>query len=181
MEKPTLWIILGTIFIIFLGTAMHFAYSSTGWLLFGLVAPVNESPWEHLKLSFWPAILFLIFEYFFMYKKYKPHNFHLGRTVGILLMPAIILIIFYSYTAFTPDHESILAVDISSFIVAIIIGQLVSLKFYRSKLFSEKANKYSILALIVWAAILLIFTFYPPHLLPFQDPKDLTYGIFRIP
>jgi hypothetical protein len=180
MEKYTLWIILGIIFIGLIGPVLHFAYSTTPSLLIALFAPINESPWEHLKLTFWPAMLFLIFEYFFLYRKHKPSNFNLGRTIGILLMPLVIIIFFYTYTAFTPGHESILGIDILSFYIGVIVGQAVSWKFYKSKPFSEKINKFISLALIAMAIIFIIFTFYPPHLLPFQDPNDFTYGVFKL-
>jgi hypothetical protein len=34
---------------------LHFAFGWSGrWLPLALVAPVNESVWEHLKMAYWP-------------------------------------------------------------------------------------------------------------------------------
>jgi Family of unknown function (DUF6512) len=175
MEKITKWIIIGIIFTCLVGSILHFGYSLTGWLPIGLFAPVNESPWEHLKLSFWPIMLILIFEYFFLYRKEQPNNSGLARTVGILLMPVIILGVFYLYTSILGTE--ILIVDILTFYAAVIIGQLVSLRIYHMKPISVKINKFAPIALLAFAAILIIFTFFPPHLPPFYDHNIGGYGI----
>jgi hypothetical protein len=175
MEKITKWMIIGTIFTSLVGSALHFAYSISGWLPIALIAPVNESPWEHLKLSFWPIMLILIFEYIFLYRKEKPNNSGLARTVGILLMPVIILGIFYIYSSIIGTE--ILLVDILTFFVAIIIGQFVSLRIYQMKPFSKNLNKYAPIALLAFAAILIIFTFFPPHIPMFYDHNIGGYGI----
>lgn len=59
------------------------------------------------------------------------NNFLFAKTVGIYLIPFIIVVIFYSYT--TILGESILAIDILSFIIAVIIGQLASYRLLTSK------------------------------------------------
>ncbi|MDD1776947.1 MAG: DUF6512 family protein, partial [Candidatus Helarchaeota archaeon] len=114
-------------------------------------------------------------EYFFVYRKEKPNNFALARTVGILLMPAIILGIFYLYSSILGTE--ILIVDILTFYAAVIIGQLVSLRIYHMKAISVKINKYVPIALLAFAAILIIFTFFPPHLPLFYDHNIGGYGI----
>ncbi len=46
------------LFVIVLGTLMHFMYNWSGKHPFaGLIAPVNESVWEHMKLLFFPMLL----------------------------------------------------------------------------------------------------------------------------
>ena len=175
MEKITKWIIIGIIFTSLVGSALHFAYDLTGWLPLAFFAPVNESPWEHLKLSFWPIMLILIFEYIFLYRKEKPNNSGLARTIGILLMPPIILGIFYLYSSILGTE--ILLVDILTFYAAVTIGQLVSLRIYHMKPLSMNLNKYAPIVLLAFAAILIIFTFFPPHLPPFYDYNIGGYGI----
>ena len=47
--------IFSTIFVMILGTLLHFTYEwSGGNLLVASFSAVNESTWEHLKLLFYP-------------------------------------------------------------------------------------------------------------------------------
>ena len=43
--------------VVLLGTLWHFAYAISGDAYFvGLIAPVNESVWEHLKIVYLPIL-----------------------------------------------------------------------------------------------------------------------------
>ena len=65
--------IIAFIIIGLLGTLGHFLYDWSGEnKLIGYFFSVNESTWEHLKLLFFPTIIFSVFEYFFM--KDRPEN-----------------------------------------------------------------------------------------------------------
>ena len=62
--------LVGIIFTSLLGTLSHFLYEWTGYnTIIGTVTPVNESIWEHLKLLFFPVVLFSVYEYFARGKK----------------------------------------------------------------------------------------------------------------
>lgn len=90
-------------------------------------------------------------------------------------MPAVIVVIFYSYTAFTGD--SILAVDLSSFVIAIIIGQFVSYRLWLSLRLPQAFNWLGLAMLITAVLLFAIFTFYPPEVGLFQEPVTGGYGI----
>ena len=88
----------GIVFIIVFGSMLHFAFEwSGGQAIVGVFSAVNESVWEHLKLGFWPAIAFALIE--LKYLKKSTRNFMFAKTVGIYLIPIVIVVIFYSYTA----------------------------------------------------------------------------------
>ena len=51
-------IFYGILFISLLGCILHSVYDLSGKLIIiGLIAPINESIWEHLKLAFFPTII----------------------------------------------------------------------------------------------------------------------------
>jgi peptidoglycan/LPS O-acetylase OafA/YrhL len=51
----------GAIFVMIVGTLSHFLYEWSGYNpLVGLFTPVNESTWEHMKLLFFPMLLFAL-------------------------------------------------------------------------------------------------------------------------
>lgn len=54
--------VIGVIFVTLAGTLSHFLYGWSGKnALVGLFAPVNESVWEHMKLLFFPMLLYGLF------------------------------------------------------------------------------------------------------------------------
>ena len=64
------WQFVGFLFTVGVGTLLHFVYEWSGKMV--LVAPfsnVNESTWEHMKLLFYPALLFAVIESFFFKDK----------------------------------------------------------------------------------------------------------------
>lgn len=166
--------LIGIIFIIIFGSVLHFTFEwSGGQAVVGIFSAVNESVWEHLKLGFWPAVLFALVE--FKYLRNETSNFLFAKTFGIYLIPAIIVVIFYSYTAVL--GESILVVDILSFVVAVVVGQLVSYRLLTGKTLPYNLDLFSLIALILLGLSFVIFTFSPPQFGLFQDPITGGYGL----
>lgn len=168
--------LVGIVFIIIFGSILHFTFEwSGGQAVVGVFSAVNESVWEHLKLGFWPAIMFALVE--FKYLKKETNNFLFAKTVGIYLIPITIVVIFYSYTAVL--GESILVIDILSFVIAVVVGQLVSYRLLTGKTLSYNLDMISLIALILLGLAFVIFTFYPPQFGLFQDPITGGYGLGR--
>jgi hypothetical protein len=166
--------VVGAVFIIILGSALHFTFELSGDNpLVGAFSAVNESVWEHLKLVFWPALLFMLIEYKPL--KEKTNNFALAKTAAVYLAVVIIPIVFYSYTAIT--GKSIFLIDISTFVVAVIIGQISSYKLLKHERLPDNLNRISLVLLILLGTAFVLSTFCPPHLPPFQDPVTGKYGI----
>jgi len=174
------WEMWGILFIMLLGSLLHFTFDLSGsWKPLGIISAVNESVWEHLKLVFWPAVFWMVIEYYFVYRNNKDNypNFLLAKAIGAYLMPVVIVIIFYSYTIFT--GESILAVDLSSFVIAVIIGQFVSYRLLRDLKSSRVYNWLGLAMLVVAIILFAMFTFFPPEVGLFRDPPTGGYGIIQ--
>ncbi len=163
--------IFNTLLIIILGTILHFTYNlSSKNKIVGLFSSVNESTWEHLKLIFYPTLLTIIIGYFITKNYIK--NYVYSKCQGLLLSIVFIPIFYYTYTGILGINIMIL--DISSFIIATILGQYYSYK----KMNTNNCKNYeSIQILIGLLLCFTIFTFYPPHINLFKDPKYNTYGI----
>jgi len=59
-----LWESAGIILIVVLGSVLHFAFEwSRRWTPVAMIAAVNESVWEYLKLGFWLALAYAILGY----------------------------------------------------------------------------------------------------------------------
>jgi len=102
-------------------------------------------------------------------------NFVLAKTVGVYLATITIPIVFYSYTAVT--GKSIFLIDISTFVVAVIIGQISSYKLLTHKKLSEYFDRISLVLLVMLGIAFVLFTLYPPQLPVFRDPVTGKYGI----
>jgi hypothetical protein len=166
--------LIGMVFIIFLGSALHFTFALSGnQPIVGSFSAVNESVWEHLKLAFWPSLLFTVIEYPLLRK--AANNFFTAKAIGVYLMVAIIPLVFYSYTPLS--GESIFAIDISSFVVAVIIGQLLSYKLLTYRQLPRNLNKIAVAAIILLALAFIVFTYYPPQLQIFKDSVTGKYGV----
>jgi len=166
--------LFGMLFSSLLGGLLHFTFEFSGYNpIVGAFSAVNESVWEHLKLGFWPILLFTFIEYRGIKK--QTNNFFLAKTAGAYAIILVIPVIFYSYTSIT--GESIFMIDILSFIIAVIIGQFLSYKILTYKQLPKNSKWVSLIALAILAILFVVFTFYPPHLPPFQDPITGEYGI----
>lgn len=168
------WELGGIIFIVVLGSLLHFAFEWSGnWPPLGAIAAVNESVWEHLKLGFWPALLYAALEYGRFGK--SANNFPFAKTAGIYLIPVTIVVLYYAYTAIL--GHGLLVVDIAIFVVAVIIGQLVSYKLLMASALPARVNRFAPVALVILAILFVLFTFYPPQIPLFRDSVTGGYGI----
>ena len=167
---------IGIVFITLLGSLFHFIFELSGFNpVVGAFSAVNESVWEHLKIGFWPLIIYTAIEYWQIND--KTNNFFLAKTVAAYSILAVIPAIFYGYTSIT--SEPILAIDILSFIIAVIVAQFLSYKILTSKQQPKTTQLISLIALAALAILFIVFTFYPPHIPPFQDPASGEYGIIN--
>ncbi|TFG15701.1 MAG: hypothetical protein EU535_01200 [Promethearchaeota archaeon] len=170
------WEIIGVFFLIIVGSFFHFLFEISNYnIVVAAFAAVNESVWEHLKLAFFPLLIFSIIEYYYI--KELTTNFIIAKAVAGYLMPFFIVIIFYSYTAVLGDN--LLIFDVLSFIIAVFVGQLISYKILILPVSSKSLTIISWIAIIMLAIIFVLFTYFPPELPIFQDSTNGQYGIVR--
>ncbi|MDF2880331.1 MAG: hypothetical protein K0R54_888 [Clostridiaceae bacterium] len=95
--KIFLWESFGVIFISSIGAILHFTYEcSHEYKPLPLISAVNESTWEHLKIAFWPTLIYSILEYIPLSK--ITNNFIISKAACMIVIPISIIILFYSYT-----------------------------------------------------------------------------------
>ncbi|MFC2014969.1 DUF6512 family protein [Chloroflexota bacterium] len=167
------WEIGGIIFVFTLGALLHFLFEWSGESApVGVLASVNESVWEHFKQGFWPMCLYAVIEFRFI--RNRVNNFFTAKAVAVYLMPLIMGVVFYAYTAVTGHHY--LLVDILIFLVAIIAGQLTSYTILNLPKLARYTTVVSLILIFVLALVIILFTYYPPHLPIFLDETGF-YGL----
>ena len=168
-----LWQFSGFAVTAFGGTILHFLYDWLGEAIW--VAPfsgVNESTWEHMKLLFWPMLIFAVVQSFF-FKKRK--DFWCVKLRGMLLGLSLIPILFYTYNGAVGKSPDWL--NITIFFVSAAVTFL-----YETRLFNEnrlvcRSPKISIVLLSTIALLFVVFTFITPQIGIFLDPVTGTFGI----
>ena len=164
---------IGFIFTGILGTFLHFLFDLTGGSLWAaFFSAVNESIWEHMKLLFYPMVLFALLEYRFWGK--KTPGFWKTKLLGILVGLGLIPVLYYTYTG-------ILGVSADWFNITIFFLAAGAAYWLETKRFLQapvgsNGNRAAFLALLALSLIFTALTFLPPRIPLFRDPQTGTYG-----
>jgi hypothetical protein len=180
-KQIMIWHLVGWFVIFGLGALWHFMFAwFEAWAPIGWLLPVNESVWEHVKLMFWPALLYYIVEGIFLYK--KTNNFVFAKTIAFYQTPILSITIFYVvYGAF--GFESFI---FDSIVLFFLIGlqQFVSYKLLTQEPVRKEHQKTILIVSSVFigilAILLIVFTYAPIHIPFFEhefDPGSGLYGI----
>lgn len=177
-NKLLLWEIGGFFFIGLVGASLHFTYELSDFSsnIVAYFSAVNESTWEHLKMAFFPGLVFALIEY--TYVRDQVNNYFVAKTANLFIMPLVIVIGWYIYAPAV--GRSIYPVDLALFYLAVFIGQFVSYKLLTQPPLEKKINNYAIGAFLALFLAFSTFTFYPPRIFLFEnfDLKNTgQYGI----
>ena len=173
--KRTVWIwqLFGFAAVSLLGTLLHFLYDLFGEAVW--IAPfsgVNESTWEHMKLLFWPMLLYAVIESFFFKDEERFWCIKLrGTLCGLILIP----VLFYTYNGVIGKSAD--WINIAIFFISAAVAFI-----YESTLFKKDSDrpchtKAAIFVLCTIAFLFILFTFRTPEIGIFKDPITSTYGI----
>jgi len=175
MEKRSirLWQLMGFATTSFLGTLLHFLYDWFGKAVW--IAPfsgINESTWEHMKLLFWPMLIFAVVQSFFFRDS---ADFWCVKLRGVLLGLALIPILFYTYNgAIAPSPDWL---NIAIFFVSAAAVYIYEARLFKSPKLRCGVPKAALFLLVLIALCFTLFTFQTPHIGIFQDPLTGTYGL----
>lgn len=159
--------ILAFLVIGILGTLGHFVYDWSGQAkILGYFFATNESTWEHLKLLFFPTIIYSLFEFKFSKEKFK--NYTGAVTISLIFGLLSIITLFYTYSGvlgFTVDF-----INIAIFYISLVIMLIVKNKILKSGKFSNNNLLYVFICFVI-ALLFIFFTYNPPQIALFEEPK----------
>lgn len=168
------WQTVGFLFTAVAGTLLHFLFDWTGGnAVVGLFSAVNESIWEHMKLLFYPMVVYALVEYFCWGKERE--SFWCIKLLGILLGIGVIPVLYYTYTG-------VLGVKADWFNITIFFLAAGLVYYVETRLFQRAGacplgRKLSVFLIVLTAALFTVFTFVPPRIPLFADPVSGTYGL----
>lgn len=145
-----------------LGTIGHFIYELTGEnQIIGFFFPVNESTWEHLKLIFFPTILYSVFEYFTLNKKYE--NYISAIVASAIWGMFSVVILFYTQKGIL--GYSIEWLNILIYYISIVFMIYKKNKHLKSGKFTLKISQsvFTIIGFVI-SILFIYFTKNPPSL-----------------
>ncbi len=167
-ENLSLWQFGGFAFTSLMGTILHFLY---GWtdncILVAPFASINESTWEHMKLLYFPMLIFAIIQtkFFDLYQ-----NFWCVKLLGIIIGLILIPILFYTYNGVLGTSGTF--VNIAIFFIAAGIAFLVEWFLFKNSFIYCKHSVFAFVVICFICLLFIIFTFYPPKIPLFQDPLN---------
>lgn len=169
------WQLGGFLFVCAAGTALHFLYQWSGESVAAApFAAVNESVWEHMKLLFWPMLLWAGAERAVLggYSR----GFWPAKALGTLLGLALIPALYYTYTGAL--DLSVMWVDIAIFFVAAAAAFLAETRMLaRDWRCRGGARASALVLLLLLSAAFVLCTFVPPRVPLFRDPVTGFYGL----
>lgn len=180
MNKLTSKVLWSIPILFVIGGLLHFAYQMTGnCAAIGIIAPVNESIFEHLKLSFYPILIWCIIQLIIGRNKDKYFSDRckviVSAFVSCLMSMLVIIGFFYSYTQMFGVDIAIL--DVFSLLLGIAIGQFAGLHIYNHIKCNKTIAIASLIGIILIIIMFTIWTFNTPHIPFFRDPQTFLYGI----
>lgn len=165
--------ILGVIIAFLLCFPLHFLYDKIPCFLTSIIAPVNESIFEHMKILFSSIILSgIIQKIIVIIRKEKINNICFSNFIGAISSIPIFLIMF------SPIYISIgenLIITIILMLITIIISEIISYKIINKK--DLKFENKTIFFVLIIYILFGIFTYFPLKNDFFKDPTNSTYGI----
>lgn len=171
--KIKIWQIITVIICLILGILLHFTYE---WfeknLIVGIFSAVNESTWEHLKLAFYPMLIMAVIGYFIIGD--MSDNYWLAQALGIITALIFIISFFYTYSGIIGINID--SLNIGSFFIAIFLGEYITYKILISNK-NYNAEKVSVIFLIILLFSFILYTFSPPEIPLFEDPRNGSFGI----
>lgn len=175
-KRIFVWNIVGVIFVSALGSFLHFIFDISGektWA--GIIGAVNESTWEHLKLLFWPIVIWMIPEYIFYGRNIS--GFFWTKAISGLIGMAVITVLYYTSSGII--GKNIDFVNIAIFVIGAAVAGIYSIKKLSKSWMGQGMtvrDLAGIVIIIVLAVLFVIFTFYPIRIGLFASP-DGTFGI----
>jgi len=158
---------------IYLGvySGLHFGYELTKWPFLIPFFGTNESVFEHLKLAFWAYFIANVIEYLIVSRKRLERNFWCPRLFSTILLPWLVVIIWYILPGIIGHLEPLWFELFWSFFVTFVTS-LLAIIIERGINKLSYAFKVTVIVLFLISIFFFVrFSFGKPILDIFEIPK----------
>ena len=163
-----LWQFAGFALASLFGSLLHFLYDWTNQSV--LVSPfsaINESTWEHMKLLYFPLLVFALIQSRF-FNDYE--NFWCVKLIGTLSGLLLIPMLFYTYNGAigkSPDW-----LNITIFFISAAATFFIEYILLKNNLPNCRFPKIAFVLLCFIGVLFVLFTFFVPDLPIFKSPNS---------
>lgn len=161
-------IIINTILIFIICTGVHFLYNLFPNFITSIIAPVNESIFEHLKLVFTSTFLYTLISNFY----YKNKNIFVFAYIRGMLTIIILLILYLPARAIFGE---VMPLTLLILFISILLAEIIMSKINDNKL--NNLNIICLILIIINYIVFAYFTYNPIKNFLFYDKKEKIYGI----
>ncbi len=151
---------------------VHFLYKLIPITIVSIIAPVNESIWEHMKIIYTSFILYSIIDYLLL-KKYNINNFFLQLSLVPLIGIIVYLMIYIPIYNIIGEN---IIFSIGLLFVIIALEQFISYHLLEYKNI-RCGNIISLITIIIIYTVFAYLTYHPIKNYIFFDTHDEKYGI----
>ena len=171
-QKRTLvlWEIGAFFWIMLTASAFHFIFELSGFNpVAALFGSVNESTWEHLKLFFWPGLIYALVQHAFV--KDFVRNYWWAKAASILITPVGVIVSFYFYLgiALPMFGKGSLPLDIGTGAVGVLLGNIVAYRILTRPVMPRQRKGLSFAVMGLMAAAFMLLTYFPIRFFIFED------------
>ena len=171
MKKIKIFIIILAFLLSF---PIHFIYDIFPSFFTSIIAPVNESIWEHMKIIYTSILLSSIVEYFiYKIKRYDTNNFFISIPISSILGIIFYLVIYLLIDLFIP-HSFFIAIFIM--LITYIFSNIISYIILNKKEIPNQ-KELGISLILISYIVFTHLTYYPPKSYMFIEQITKTYGI----
>ena len=164
-----LWQVFGLTFSAVIGTLLHFLYDWTSLEIVKPISAINESTFEHMKILFFPMLIFAIIQSFYFRKEYG--NYWCVKLIGTIIGVFLIPTIFYTLGGVFGKLPDV--INILIFFISAGIGYLAEGLMLKNEIPKCKRLWIPISILTLLAFSFVIFTYFPLNIPIFIDPRTL--------
>lgn len=177
--SSTFWTdLLALVLIGVIGAGMHFVWERVmgipylRWL--AVLVSVNESNWEHVKLGAWPLLVWAIIMLANKGGKLNLREWLMPTAMAIWSA----YIVMFSVHAALPEAFGELGMVryIGSFMLGVAHG-IASFRLVEGRPFSNRLWPLGAALIVTIIMMMIVFTYFPPHIPLFMDSATGTYGI----
>ncbi len=178
-EARTFWAdVLAVVLISAMGAGMHFVWARVAsipylrWL--ALFVPVNESAWEHVKLGAWPLLAWAVLMLVRNGGRKDARKWFAPAAIAVWSA----YMVMFSVHAALPEAFGELGMVryIGSFMVGVAHG-IASFRLVEGRPASDRLWPLGAAMMAAIVAMMVVFTYIPPHIPLFMDSITGTYGI----
>ncbi len=175
--KLVLWEVGSFIWVVLAGSALHFSFElSEFWTPLAFISAVNESVWEHLKMYFWPGLVFALVQY--TYTRDIANNYWYAKLASLIATPVGIILSFYGYLAISiPLYgQGFFIMDLMTMVFGLVLASVVSYKIMVKAPMQLPRKKNILVGYLAITAMFSTFTFFPPKIFLFENYFGYEYS-----